>query len=182
MLPAVDFWNWGRTLINDFDKVLIFSAKAGPSFGKSTRIKSCAAHQPFPYSALTSLTAVLVPPCTKEKKSSERLREILEAAKYTNTVAQKRRNPLKDCDNTQIQLHKREEILWKTVRNIGGGKIHKYSSTKEKKSSERLREILDGKIQKYSCTKEKKSSERLREILVAAKYFCTKTTTIISSL
>ena len=98
MLPAVDFWNWGRTLINDFDKVLIFSAKAGPSFGKSTCIKSCAAHQPFPYSALTSLTAVLVPPCTKEKKSSERLWEILVAEKYTNTVPQKRRNLLKDCE------------------------------------------------------------------------------------
>ena len=86
MFPAVDFWNWGRTLINDFHKVLIFSAKAGWSFGKSTRIKTCAA-QPFPYSALTSLTGVLV-------------------------------------------VHKREEILWKTARNIGpqNTQLHKNNN------------------------------------------------------
>ena len=32
MFPAVDFRKWGRTLINDFHKVLIFPAKAEQKF------------------------------------------------------------------------------------------------------------------------------------------------------
>ena len=122
MFPAVDFWNWGRTLINDFDKVLIFSAKAVGSFGKSTRIKTCAA-QPFPYSALTSLTAVLLVHKREEilwNTARNIGRQNTQIRNYTNAqIQQPFRYSALDKFDSRAAVHKREEILWKTAKNIG---------------------------------------------------------------
>ena len=95
MFPAADFWNWGRTLISDFQKVLIFFAKAGWSFGKSSPgIKTCAPALPLLSPDKFDSRATGAQKGRNPSKDSEKYW----LAKHRNTGAQKGRNPPKDSE------------------------------------------------------------------------------------
>ena len=131
MFPAVDFRKWGRTLINDFHKVLIFSAKAEQKFWQKYSW-----YQKLPRS-----------PSSLSSDKFDRIRVPCTLCKLSSSPSSQ---PSSDKDKLKSQsvLRKSQSVLkWKI-----NWKLETYSV---------LTSLTVGRQWRgCQCTKEKKSHER----------------------